>query len=259
MKLSPFTPIYFRTGRSGELTSRYIQTWAPTDRIMVQVVAGADERAPFATLDKRISEDIGWQNNRIMWQVWEINPNKKIYFTILQNLSEGYYTFTLKNMVSEPWCVTTDTHKLNKTTLVQYRFKDNKQREDVVSIIDGDPYFFEFRIPGGFKDSGWSFGVSNEQFNTQNEDVVELYAHDYVIKQFTMGGSIGVPVWYGEMLNRLLTCSYVYFDGKRYARNESETPQVNILIEGLESFVYTQSLREIKFLEPNLDINAQST
>lgn len=258
MKISPFTPIYFANGGTDKMTSRYVQTWAPTDRIMVQVVADADESAPVATLDKR-NDTLGWDHYPITWQVWEMNPNKNIYFTVLENLDEGYYTFTIEGVVSEPFFVTADTNKLEKTTLVQYRFKDNKQREDVVSIIDGDPYFFEFRIPGGFKDSGWSFGVSNEQFNTQNEDVVELYAHDYVIKQFTMGGSIGVPVWYGEMLNRLLTCSYVYFDGKRYARNESETPQVNILIEGLESFVYTQSLREIKFLEPNLDINAQST
>lgn len=256
MKLSPFTPIYFADGGTDKMTSRYVQTWSTADTIMIQVVADASESAPSATLNDART---GGMVSTIPWQTWNINEDKVIYFATLHGLLEGYYTITIADRTSEPMCVTTDVHKLAKTTLVKYRFKDNKQREDVVSIIDGDPYFFEFRIPGGFKDSGWSFGVSNEQFNTQNEDVVELYAHDYVIKQFTMGGSIGVPVWYGEMLNRLLTCSYVYFDGKRYARNESETPQVNVLIEGLESFVYTQSLREIKFLEPNLDINAQST
>lgn len=252
MRLSPFTPIYFRTGKSGRLTSRYLQTWAPTDCIMVQVVADADESAPTATLDMR-TPGIGWAHYPITWQEWEMNPNKVIYFTILQNLDEGYYTLTIEDVVSEPFCVTTDTNKLENTTLVQYRFKDNRQRDDVVSVIDNVPYFFDFRVPGGFKESNVTFGVSNEQFATQNEDVVELYAHDYVIKGFTLGTAIGVPAWFGELFNRLLTCSYVYFDAKRFVRNDGETPQPNILIEGLDSFVYTQNLREIKVLEAEME------
>lgn len=256
MKISPFTPIYFADGGTDKMTSRYVQTWAPTDCIMIQVVANADEDAPNASLnDARTGETI----YNLEWQEWEMNDTKKIYFSTLQSLEDGYYTITIDGNDSEPFCVTSDVHKLSQTTLIQYRFKDNTQRDDVVSLIDHVPYFFDFRVPGGFKDSGVGFGVSNEQFTTQREDVVELYAYDYTTKQFTLGNSIGVPAWYAEMLNRLLTCSYVYFDGKRYARNESETPQVNILIEGLESFVYIQLLREIKFLEPNLDINAQST
>ncbi len=35
-----------------------------------------------------------------------------------------------------------------------------------------------------------------------------------------MGGQEGVPVHFAEMLNRLLTRSYVYFDGVRYARKD---------------------------------------
>lgn len=252
MKLSPFTPIHFNTGKSSGLSSRYMQTWATTDHIMVQVVISADESAPTATLDMKVA-GIGWAHYSITWQVWQMNTNKKIFFTILQNLAEGFYTFTLAGVVSEPWCVTADAAKLAKTTLIQYRFKDNKQREDVVSVIDYVPYFFDFRVHGGFKDSNVTFGVSNEQFTTQNEDVVELYAHEYVIKGFTMGSAIGVPVWCGELLNLLLTCSYVYFDGKRFVRNDSETPQPNILVEGLDSFVYTQNLREIKLLEAEME------
>lgn len=251
MKLSPFTPIYFRSGKSGGLTSRYMQTWAPTDHIMVQVVADADENAPAATLDYRDAGE--WVHYPITWQEWEMNPNKAIYFTVLQNLTEGYYTLTIEDVVSEPFCVTSDSNKLGKTTLVQYRFKDNKQRDDVVSVIDNVPYFFDVRFPGGFKDSSITFGVSNEQFTTQHEDVVELYAYDYVIKGFTLGSAIGVPAWYGELFNRLLTCNYVYFDGKRFVRNDGETPSPNILVEGLDSFVYTQNLREIKVLEAEME------
>ena len=148
---------------------------------------------------------------------------------------------------------TVDAIALAKTTLIQYRFKDNKQRDDVVSVIDFMTYFFDFRVPGGFKDSGWQFGVSNEQFTTQREDLVELFANDYTMKTFTLGGALGVPVWYGEMLNRLLCCSYVYFNGDRYVRNESEVPTINVLVEGLDSFVFTQVLRKAQVIDPLIE------
>ena len=123
----------------------------------------------------------------------------------------------------------------------------------MVSVIDGMPYFFDFRVPGGFRDSGWTFGVTNEQFSTQHADLVELYARDYITKTFYLGGPEGVPVWYGALLNRLLTCSYVYIDGERYTRNESEVPATNILVDGMDSFVFTQSLRRVNELEPAAD------
>ena len=154
---------------------------------------------------------------------------------------------------SDEFRITDDAIALGRTTLIQYRFNDNRQRDDVVSIIDHMVYFFDFRVPGGFKDSGWAFGVSNEQFSTQRNDLVELYASDYLTKTFTLGSSFGVPVWYGEMLNRLLTCSYVYFNGERYVRNDTEVPSINVLVDGLDSFVFTQVLRKAQVIDPTIE------
>lgn len=256
MKISPFTPLNFGdAGQSDGLQSRYIQVFAPTDQIMVQVVASTEESAPEATIN---DAHTGTVIDTIEWQEWEMNEDKVIYFTVISGLSLGHYTITVGDITCEEFRVTDDTVALAKTTLIQYRFKDNKQRDDVVSVIDYVPYFFDFRVPGGFKDSGWQFGVSNEQFTTQHEDLVELFAHDYTMKTFTMGGSIGVPVWFGEMLNRLLTCSYVYFDAVRYARSESETPQAQILIEGLDSFVFTQVLRAVRYIDEDAEVVNQT-
>ena len=149
--------------------------------------------------------------------------------------------------------MTDDASLLERTTLIQYRYKDNKQRDDVVSLIDHVIYFFDFRVPGGFKDGGWQFGVSNEQFTTQREDVVELFANEYTMKTFTMGNALGVPVWFAEHLNRLLTCSYVYFNGDRYTRSDTETPQVQSLVDGLDSFVFTQLLRKAQVLDAKME------
>jgi hypothetical protein len=227
-----------------------VPLWASTDRILVQVFCDSEETAPAAVIKDGITGD---EFQSIEWQSWEMNTDKTLYFCTIQGLSPGYYRVQIGDMESAVFRVTNDAFLLSHTTLVQYRFKDNKQRDDVVSVINYMPYFFDWRVPGGFKDSGWSFGVTNEQFTTQFEDVVELYATDYLMKTFTMGNAEGVPVWYGEMLNRVLTSSYVYFDGVRYTRNDSETPSINTLVDGLDSFVFTQVLRKAHILDAEIE------
>lgn len=240
MTISPFTPLFFPgSNPSDGVPSRNVQTFAATDHIMVQVCVGLEETDPSAFVNNAVTGDM----EAVEWQEWEMS-DKRILFTVLTNLDPGIYTFSVGDLTSDVFRVTGDEALLSSTTLIQYRFKDNRQRDDVVSVIDGEPYFFDFRVPGGFKDSGWQFGVENEQFATQRQDLVELYAYDYVAKQLTVGGPAGVPVWYGETLNRLLTCSYVYVNGERYVRSDSEAPSMNILVDGLDSFVFTQLLRK---------------
>lgn len=251
MKISPFTPLFFDDASPSDgLPSRHVQVWAPSDQILIEVFAETGETAPSASLKSAHTGDTIYAFN---WNTWQMNTDKVLYFHVIQGLSPGHYKVTIGDKTSEEFMVTVDATLLSQTSLIQYRFKDNRQREDVVSVIDHMMYFFDFRVPGGFKDSGWTFGVSNEQFTTQREDVVELFAMDYTMKTFTLGGPEGVPVWYGEMLNRLLTCSYVYVEGVRYTRNESETPTINTLIDGLDSFVFTQSLRKAVIIDAEIE------
>ena len=258
MIISPFTPLHFGEANASDgLSSRYVQVFAPTDQILIEVIGVVDDVSPdCALLDAHTGNRIG----NVSWQTWEMNSEKKLFFATLQGLTVGHYKIRIYdyfksslNVTCDEFRVTDDAATLAKTTLIQYRFKDNKQREDVVSIIDYMPYFFDFRVPGGFKDSGWQFGVSNEQFTTQREDVVELFANDYTMKTFTLGGALGVPVWCAEMFNRLLTCSYVYFNGDRYTRNDTETPQINVLVDGMDSFVFTQLLRKAQVLDATIE------
>ena len=250
MKISPFTPLCFAPYASDGLPSRYVQIFAQTDRILVEVFAEPEETAPVAAIKNAHTGETLFS---IEWNTWEMNSGKVCYFTVLSGLQVGHYVFAVGDVESDEFRVTDEEWLLERTTLIQYRFKDNKQRDDVVSVIDYMPYFFDWRVPGGFKDSGVQFGVTNEQFVTQHEDVVELYAMDYVTKSFTLGGPEGVPVWYGEMLNRVLTCNYVYFDGVRYARSESETPSMNTLVDGVDSFVFSQALRPAVYVDPEIE------
>ena len=251
MKLSPFTPLNFAESNASDgLHSRYTQVFAPTDQIMIQVVADAEDTAPTGTLYDACTDEVV---DTITWNEWEINEDTVIYFHVFCGLSDGFYKLTIEDKTSDVFRVTSDEGILSKTTLLQYANKDNKQRDDVAFVIDGVRYFFDFRVPGGFKDSGWEFGVENEQFTTQYQDVVELYASDYITKTFTMGNSIGVPVWFGALLNRLLTCQFVYINAERYVRDGSSVPSMESLIEGLDSFVFTQQLRKTVRIDADFD------
>jgi len=256
MTISPFTPLFFSDSNnpSDGCLSNHLQVFAPTDQLLIEVIAEKDDDAPTASLHDACTGEVV---STISFSEW-IMTSRTLYFATLQGLSDGVYYVTINDADSEPFKVTSDAAELERTTLVQYRFKDNKQRDDVVSIISGVTYFFDWRVYGGFKDSGWSFGVNNEQFSTQDADIVELYARDYTLKTFTLGGAQGVPVTAGQMLNRVLTCNYVYFNGKRFTRNESEVPSVNVLIEGLDSFVFTQTLREVHNLNATIESNNQA-
>lgn len=291
MLISPFTPLFFGSRKSDGMKSRYVQTFAPTDRILVQVFLDAGENCSLYIVD----DDTGARSS-IALQTYQINSATKMCHAVLTGLSNGYYRVyipvkvseangtghvsavvnlpfsgsfeiaqndALKDLTisgtvyscleSEVFCVTDDEAVLSRTTLIQYSNKDNKQRTDAYFSVEGVRYFFDFRVPGGFKDSSWKFSVDNEQFLTPDGDYIEMYALESTQQDFTMGHQEGVPVVFAELLNRLLTCTYVYFDGVRYSRRESSAPEMSVQMEGLDSFVFTQALQKVNNLNPTIE------
>ncbi|MCF0219315.1 MAG: hypothetical protein HUK14_05990 [Muribaculaceae bacterium] len=248
MLISPFTPLFFKTHKSDGIESRYIQTFAPTDHILVEIFV--DLSASFSLL---VSDEDTKITYELPYNSYKINDTTKLLFAVISGLSPGYYRLYVAGKTSNIFRITDDKDELATTTLIQYSMKDNKQRTDALFIIDGMRYFFDFRVPGGFKDSGWTFAVDNEQFVTPDADPVELFALESTQKKFTMGYQEGVPVHFAELLNRLLTCTYVYFDGVRYARKDSSVPEMNVPIEGLDSFVFTQLLQRVNNLNPSIE------
>lgn len=251
MILSPFTPLFFLDSRKADgIDSEYIQTFATTDQILVQLIC--DRFDNVGTL-KVLDPDSGQVLFELPYNTWQMNANQFVAFKVLR-FSPGVYSVAVNgNGLSKPFIVTDDERELSRTTLIQYSMRDNRRRQDTVFFIDGMQYFFDFRVPGGFKDSGWSFSVESEQFETPVGDISQLYGLETTQKTFTLGGSMGVPIWFGEMLNRLLVCSHVYFDGVRYSRKESSVPEVMQQLEGHNSFVFTQTLQRSNNLDPRLE------
>lgn len=254
MIISPFTPLFFSpsTDKFGA-KSKYVQLFSRTDRIFIELISGPEEQEPVVYINNLLNDT----STAILLSSWKMNDDKIVYFYNISLLPCGYYNVVVNGRTSEIFRITDDECELSETTLIQYSMKDNKQRLDTVWWIDGMQYFFDFRVPGGFKDNGWTFGVDNEQFVTSDEDIVELFSHEYTTVLFTLGNAMGCPVWFAELLNRVLCCNYVYFDGIRYARKESNVPELNQQIEGLKSFVFNQMLQKVKTINPVLEWDNQ--
>lgn len=251
MIVSPFTPLFFINRKADGIDSEYIQTFAPTDRILLQILAPAD-----ATVSAQlIIEPSGEKLTDIQFGTWAINTSTSLRFTTLSP-SPGFYSVNVDGIGKcEVFRVTDDPLLLEDTTLIQYSMRNNRQRNDAVFFIDHMQYFFDFRVPGGFKDSNWTFGVESEQFVTANADISQLFGLESTQKRFTLGSNIGVPVWFGEMLNRILICSHVYFDGVKYSRKESNVPELTVQLEGVNSFVFNQTLQQSTNLDSVIEYN----
>lgn len=254
MILSPFTPLLFSHHKHDGIDSRYIQTFAPTDQILIELLCAPNEEEGDWEL---YSEPYHTLLTVIETSVWAINESTEVRFAILSP-SPGYYSIRINGMTSNVFRVTDDPVILNNTTLIQYSMNNNRHRKDAVFFIDGMQRFFDFRVPGGFKDSNWSFAVEGEQFITDESDIVQLYGLDSTQKKFTLGNSEGCPIWFAELLNRLLCCSYVYFDGERYARKDNSVPETTVLLEGINSFVFTQNLQKVVNIDPVLTLQHQA-
>lgn len=254
MRLSPFTPLFFIDRKSDGIKSKYTQVFSSKDQIFLQIICRTGEE----TGDWMLYSEPGHiLLDYIDYSYWNMNEDTEVHFAILSPAS-GLYSVEVGGKTSEVFRVTDDPLILENTTLIQYSMKDNRQRNDGVFFIDGMQQFFDFRVPGGFKDNNWSFAVEGEQFITDEADIVQLYCLDSTQKKFTLGNSEGCPVWFAELLNRLLCCTYVYFDGERYARKDTSVPEMTVLIDGINSFVFTQNLQKVVNIDPILTLRHQA-
>lgn len=250
-RISPFTPIFFNpSGDKHGPRTVTVQVFANSDRILLEIIATNETEAP---PDLTIRDLDTVNEYHYSWGSWVMNDSTTLYFIELLGMADGLYQAVIGENESEPFYVTSDESFLEDTVLLQYSNRDNRQRNDAVFWIDGKQKFFDFRVPGGFKDDNWSFGVSNEQFLTSDNDMIDLYSQESTIKALTVGNSDGCPIWFAEMLNRLLCCNYVYVDNIRYIRNESEVPEVSAEIEGLKSYIFSIGLRRVVDLDPVLE------
>lgn len=247
MIISPFIPLNFiqRNDASG-IEGCHVQKWHKDDRIYIEVLLDENDEE-IDEVEIVITDKVrGSQTTQQLRDSFVGTNGKLIFWGFVTNQSTGYYTITIGDKTSNVYYVTDVDEELEDTVVLTYSSRDNKNRTDVAFYIGSTNLFFSWRVPGGFKDDNVMFAVENEQFLGQDLDIYETYSHEATIFTLTVGHNDGVPTWYGELLNRILTCTFFYVDGVRYVRNGSSVPERQSLMEGLRLYVFNQQLRQVK-------------
>jgi hypothetical protein len=191
-------------------------------------------------------------SREIEFQSFSLKDGSTVFHSTITGLASGYYSISVGDQECNVFKVTDDEHELDKTTLIRYSMRSNKQRNDCIFWNGEEQFYFEFRAPGGFKDDDWTFAVNNEQFEISNGNIVELFAVESTQKKFTLGNAEGCPVWFAEHLNRILCCSNVYFNGVRFVRKGNSVPEMTQEIVSLKSYIFKVSLQG---MVDNIDVD----
>lgn len=239
IKISPFTPLFFSPSSDKfGAESRYIQLFAPTDNIFIEVITTTEYK-----MNGLLKNHVDGTSREIEFQSFSLKDGSTVFHSTITGLAPGYYSISVGDQECNVFKVTDDEHELDKTTLIRYSMRSNKQRNDCIFWNGEEQFYFEFRAPGGFKDDDWSFAVNNEQFEISNGNIVELFAVESTQKKFTLGNAEGCPVWFAEHLNRILCCSNVYFNGVRFVRKGNSVPEMTQEIVSLKSYIFKVSLQ----------------
>lgn len=221
--------------------------FAPTDNIFIEVITTTEYK--MNGLLKNHVDGTSWE---IEFQSFSLKDGSTVFHSTITGLASGYYSISVGDQECNVFKVTDDEHELNKTTLIRYSMRSNKQRNDCIFWNGEEQFYFEFRAPGGFKDDDWTFAVNNEQFEISNGNIVELFAVESTQKKFTLGNAEGCPVWFAEHLNRILCCSNVYFNGVRFVRKGNSVPEMTQEIVSLKSYIFKVSLQG---MVDNIDVD----
>lgn len=241
MKISPFTPLFFIDRRTDGIESDYLQVFSTEDEILAEVISEPNQ-APVFWLDDMAG---GTGARRINTRSQRMNNGTSVYWAYLMP-GEGIWSLRIDGIgSSEPFLVTSSEAELADTAVIRYTMKDNRQRTDALFLtVNDDQLVFTFRVHGGFKDADWSFSAQSEQYSDDYANIEQLWGLESTQKRFTLGPSSGVPVWYAELLNRILVCSYVFIDGVQYMRKDTNVPEIEQPMEGVNSFVFRQTLQQ---------------
>lgn len=248
IKISPFTPLFFSPSSDKfGAESRYIQLFAPTDNIFIEVITTTEYK-----MNGLLKNHVDGTSREIEFQSFSLKDGSTVFHSTITGLAPGYYSISVGDQECNVFKVTDDEHELDKTTLIRYSMRSNKQRNDCIFWNGEEQFYFEFRAPGGFKDDDWTFAVNNEQFEISNGNIIELFAVESTQKKFTLGNAEGCPVWFAEHLNRILCCSNVYFNGVRFVRKGNSVPEMTQEIVSLKSYIFKVSLQG---MVDNIDVD----
>lgn len=235
IRLGDICPVYFNPLKYEYANEcSYRQCIDTQDGIQLQVFCDEGE-IPIA----RLNDKLNTTSTNIVFSSRQINDDTYMYYANVKP-SEGVYTITLNGEESEEFEVCENAGGI----LIEYTHKDNNSVFDNIFWLDDTQIIFKMRLQGGFKPSGISLAVDNEQFVNQKQEVVELYSIPYSTRTLIIGGIEGVPYYIAEMINKILCLSSVKIGKDYYVREGNSVPELVETIGKKEMFIYSVTLRE---------------
>lgn len=261
IRISSICPLFFRiTTDDVELKDiDYIQKFSISDPAII--IQSVDLPDTIITLDL-INLTTGIVTP-ITGGTYVVNDVTSLYEFVLSGLGEGVYQVRLtkgvESLSSLPFMICSNIELLENTALISYTNGNNNTGFGAIFKLNDVQRTFYLRVEAGFKSSGAKFNVENEQFRTQRQDIVELYAVPYVIQTFTIGNSLGLPVCFGELINSALCLSDFRINGVGYRRSGDSTPQLQTIQERYYQYIFTVELERTENIIYNGYIEYPST
>lgn len=227
-------PLFFNTLKYEYANEgSFRQCFDLSDGILLQVFCDEGE-TPAAYLNDKIYSS----SSSISLKTHSVNDKVVMYYTYIYP-SEGVYTITIDGKESNEF----EVCETSCGALIEYTHKDNNTPFDNIFWVGEANLTFKLRIPGGFKPSGVSIEVDNEQFLNQYQEIVELYSIPYTTRTFSMGDVNGLPYYIAELMNRILCLSDVKINGESYVREGNSKPEKVETIGKKELFMWSVTLR----------------
>lgn len=228
----------------------YIQKFHTSDSILIQVFSDNGE-----TVSGTLHDLVNLTSTNISFIEYDVNDSTKMYYcslplsdwkestydiTIIFNIQEEVY----KSQTCEPFMVCSSIPFAfgGYTTRIDISHKDNNSAFDNIFWINDEQQVFSIRLEAGFKPSGVSMKVSNEQFRNQFQEIEELYAIPYKTMTLQCGDASGLPYWYAEFINKALCLSQFNIGGIGYVRSEGSTPELSQVLEDSQMFHFSINL-----------------
>ena len=209
------------------------QSFDLSDGILLQIFCDGGE-TPSAYLNDKIKSS----SSSISFKTYSVNEDVVMFYTYMYP-GEGVYTVTINEQESNEFEVCENSCG----ALIEYTHKDNNTPFDNIFWVGDTNLSFKFRVPGGFKPSGVSIEVDNEQFSNQYQEIVELYSIPYTTRVFSMGDVNGLPYYIAELMNRILCLSDVKINGESFVREGNSKPEKVETLGRKELFIWSITLR----------------
>ena len=228
-------PLFFNTLKYEYANEgSFRQCFDLSDGILLQIFCDGGE-TPSAYLNDKIKSS----SSSISFKTYSVNEDVVMFYTYMYP-GEGVYTVTINEQESNEFEVCENSCG----ALIEYTHKDNNTPFDNIFWVGDTNLSFKFRVPGGFKPSGVSIEVDNEQFSNQYQEIVELYSIPYTTRVFSMGDVNGLLYYIAELMNRILCLSDVKINGESFVREGNSKPEKVETIGRKELFIWSITLRQ---------------